>query len=778
MTQLSDPPPATALEPRFREVGRSPRRNDAREKIVGETRYAGDFELPGMLHARLVRSSVPSATLVRRDVTGALEIPGVVAVYLGEDVPHNDISLDVPGQQLAVEGLRALSQILATTRVRYHGEPIALIVATDPDVLTEAEPLVEIDYDEFPCVLDPEHSLDRDSPLVHESGNLNSTWSIDSGDVDGAFKVADVIVEGEYHCQTVDPGYLEPEAGVAWLDDDGVITIRSSTQVVEHYRDVAKILGLPHGKVRVLAPYLGGGFGGKEDMTVEPFVALAAYRTGRPVRMEWSRQESLMARAKRHPMRFRYRTAARSDGTILAHDVDVLSDAGAYPNLSAYVLLYMAVNVTGPYRCPNARVRSRAVYTNNTPNSAMRGFGSMQAVLAYEAQMDRLAAAVGMDRAEIRRLNSLEKGDTIPVGQRVPTAVWLRQCIDAVLEAAGPRPVTRDDRHVVGRGLGCNIHPYGRVVWLNDSSSAWIGFEMDGSLVIRCGVTDVGGGQVTSLAQIAAEVLGVGMDRITVHFGDSSRTPLAGTTTATRQLMMSGNATLEAARQLRRQILAAVSEARQVPESDLDMVPGGVSMPGELISIPDALAMCIRAKQPISAMATHHAPRGTGFEGSQVKADRIYPDATFGAHIADVEVDLDTGQVRVLSYIACHDVGRAIDPLRVKGQMAGAVAMGIGYALSERIVFEDGFNRTAGLFQYAMPNSLDVPDVRCIVLESGEGLGPFGARGIGEPPIGPCAATISSAVEDAIGVRPTRIPVLAEDVVSYLASKAERDRSR
>lgn len=746
MTQVSVPRPTTEITARFREIGRSLRRNDAREKIAGETRYAGDFELPGMLHARLIRSAVPSANIVRRDVRRALEVPGVVAVYLGEDVPNNEISLDVPGQQVAVEGLRARSQILATNRVRYHGEPIALIVATDPDALTEAEAGVEIDYDELPCVLDPERSLDPDSPLVHEAGNLNSTWSIDDGDVDGAFKVADIIVEGEYHCQSVDPGYLEPEAGVAWLDDDGVITIRSSTQVVEHYRDVATILGLPHAKVRVLAPYLGGGFGGKEDMTVEPFVALAAYRTGRPVRMEWSRSESLIARAKRHPMRFRYRTAAQSNGTILAHDIDVLSDAGAYPNLSAYVLLYMAVNATGPYRCPNTRLRSRAVYTNNTPNSAMRGFGSMQAVLAYEAQMDRLAAAIGMDRAEIRRLNSLEKGDTIPVGQRVPTVVWLRECIDAVLAAAGPRPVPRDDRHVVGRGLGCNIGPYGRVVWLNDSSSAWIGFEMDGSLVIRCGVTDVGGGQTTSLAQIAAEVLGVDVDRITVHFGDSSRTPLAGTTTATRQLMMSGNATLEAARQLRHQILAGVSEVRGVHESDLDMIPGGVSMPGDVVPIPEALAMCIRTKQPIFALATHHAPRGKGFEGSQVKADRIYPDATFGAHLADVDVDLDTGQVRVLSYIAAHDVGRAIDPGRVKGQMAGAIAMGIGYGLSERIVFEEGFNRTAGLFQYAMPNAIDVPDIRCIVLESGEGLGPFGARGIGEPPIGPCAATLSSAV--------------------------------
>jgi len=609
----------------------------------------------------------------------------------------------------------------------------------------EAEALVEIEYEELPCISDPDLALAPGAPLVHESGNLAAFWSIDAGDIEAAFKVADVIVEGEYHCQAVDHAYLELESGVAWLDDEGVITIRCSTQVVEHYRDVARILGLPHGRVRVLAPYLGGGFGGKEDMTVEPYLALAVFRTGRPVKMTWSRQESLLARPKRHPMRFRYRTAALSDGTILGHDVDVLVDAGAYPLLSAYVLLYMSVNVTGPYRSPNARVRSQAVYTNNTPNSAMRGFGSMQAVLGYESQMDRLASALGIDRAQLRRQNSLTKGDVIPVGQRMQTSVWLPQCIDAVLEAAGPRPQPRDDRRVVGRGLACNIGPYGRVVWLNDSASAWVGFELDGSLVVRCGVTDVGGGQVASLAQIAAEVLGVELDRVTVHFGDSARTPLAGTTTATRQLMMSGNATLEASLRLRSQVLAAVAETCAFPESALEIGPGGVTTPNGVVPITEALAMCIRAKYPIDAMGTHYGPRGEGFEGHQVRTNRIYPDATFGAHIADVE-----------------------------GQIAGAVAQGIGYALSERIVFEDSFNRTGGFFQYTIPNSVDLPDIRCVILESGDGLGPFGARGIGEPPIGPCASAIASAVEDAIGVRPTRLPILAEDVIGYLAARGPK----
>jgi len=764
MTEVLSPtiPPA-----RFRVVNQPIKRADAREKIAGLTSYAADHELPGMLHAQLIRSLMPSARIIHRDVSRALEVPGVVAVLLGEDVPNNELSSGVPGQQVEIQAFRATSFVLATERVRYHGEPIAMIIASDEDALAEAEARVEIELQELPGVFDPEHALQPDAALVHESGNLLGSWSIDHGDIEAALGDADVVVEGEYATQFVDHAYLEPEAGVAWLDDEGVINIRSSTQVVEHFRDVAKILGLPHAKVRVIAPYLGGGFGGKEDMTVEPYLGLAVHRTGRPVKMVWSRLESLQARFKRHPMRLRYKTAATSDGTILGHDIEILADAGAYPLLSAYVLLYASINATGPYLCRNVRVRARAAYTNNTPCSAMRGFGGMQVVFGYESQMDKVARALSMDPAALRKRNSLAKGDRIPVGQPMLTTVWLSQCIDAAQAAAGPKPAPRDSRHVVGRGLACNIQPYGRAVWLNDSASAWVGFELDGSVVIRCGVTDVGGGQVSALAQIAAEILGVELEQVTVHFGDSARTPLAGTTTATRQLYMSGNATLQAATQLRDQILTGVAEGTGAPRDQLRMEPAGVAMPLGVLPLTEALAMCVRLGQSVQALSTFFGPRGREI-GQQLATDRIYPDATFGAHVADVEVDLDTGEVRVLNYAACHDVGRAINPQSVEGQIIGAVAQGIGYALYERVVFQDGFNLTSGFFQYVIPSSQDLPEIKCVVLESGEGLGPFGARGIGEPPIGPCAATIASAVEDAIGVRLTRLPILPEHVVSCL----------
>lgn len=751
----------------LRVVGRPLPRHDARDKVAGATRYAADLALPGMLHARLVRSQVPSACLRRRDVSKALQVPGVVAVFLGEDVPMNTVWVDVPGQGREVRALKASMQVLATDRVRYHGEPIALIVAEDEDVLATAEEAVEIDYEPLPGVFDPDEALRPGAPAVHDGGNLLAEWMVDRGDLEGAFARADVVVEGEYRTQLVDHAYLEPEAGVAWLDDEGVINIRASTQVVEHYRDVARILGIPEARVRVIAPFLGGGFGGKEDMTVEPYLALAVHRLRRPVRMVWSRQESLLARAKRHPMRMRYRTAAARDGTLLAHDIDITADAGAYAFLSALVLLYAAVTAGGPYRVPAVRVRARAAYTNNPPTSAMRGFGAMQVVFGYESQVDEVARRLGLDPADVRRRNAVAKGDRLPVGQELLTEVLLPETVDAVTQAAGPRPVPSGPRARVGRGIASNLQPYGRLVWLNDAASAWVGFELDGSVVVRCGVPDVGGGQAFSLAQIAAEVLGVAVERVTVHIGDSARTPLAGTTTATRQLYMSGNAVHLAACELRDRILGVVAAEAGLPPEALSMEDGAVVGAGLAIRIPEALAACRRAGIPVHAFATFFGPRGREVE-RRLDADRVFPDFTFGTHLADVEVDLDTGRVRVLRYLAAHDVGRAINPTSVEGQICGAVAMGIGQALLEEVVVREGVNLTGGLFQYLVPGASDVPDIEAIVLESGEGLGPFGARGIGEPPIGPCAAAIANAIADAIGVRPTVLPMTPERILACI----------
>jgi len=746
-------------------------RHDQVGKIAGTTRYAGDFAFPGMLHARLVRSQVPSARLTRRDVTAATRVPGVVAVLLGEDVPNNEIRVDVPGQAVAVGSLKAVMHVLATDRVRFHGEPIALVVAETEEALAAASELVEIDYEEVPVVSDPLAALEDGSPDVHQGGNLLAEWRIDRGDVDAAFAAADVAVEETYRTQFVDHAYLEPEAGVGWLDEDGVLILRVATQVIEHYRDVARILGVPDAKVRVIAPYVGGGFGGKEDMTVEPYLALAVHHTRRPVRMQWTRNESLLARAKRHRNVMRYRTAAAADGTLLAQDIEIVSDAGAYAYLSALVLLYSTVHACGPYRVPNVRIWSRTAYTNNPPTSAFRGFGGMQMVLGYESQIDEVARKLELDAGEVRKRNALVRGDRLPVGQEIITEVQLAQTIDAVRERAGDRPAPSGPRKRVGRAIASNMQSYGRLVWLNDSAAAWIGFQGDGSLTVRCGVPDIGGGQASSLGQIASEVLAVDIDRITVHFGDSALTPLAGTTTATRQLLMSGNATYEAAVRLRDQVLAAIADETGQPVRGLRMESGAIVGPDTRVPLAHALQVCRRRNVPIEALGSFFGPKGREVT-RDLEGDRIFPDFTFGTHLADVEVDLDTGQVEILRYIAAHDVGRAINPMSVEGQIAGAVVQGLGQALLEEVVVIDGVNMTPGLFQYLIPTASDVPDIESIILESGEGLGPFGARGIGEPPIGPPIAVIPAAIADAVGARPTQLPVTPERVLDAVARGA------
>ena len=759
---------AVALGTPLRLVGRPLPRHDARDKVAAATAYAADWAMPGMLHAAVLRSPYPSARIVKLETAGAERMPGVAVVLTAKDVPRNTLSTDVPGQTTAVGPLRATLYVLAQDRVRHQGEPVALVAAETLEQARAAAEAIDVEYEPLPGVFGPEAALAPDAPRVHETGNVLAEWRIARGDLAAAFARAAVVVEGEYATQCVDAASLEPEAGVAWVDSDGVITIRVSTQVIEHFRDVAEALQIPQNRVRVIGTYLGGGFGGKEDVTVEVYLGLLALKTGRPVKMVWTRAESLLARAKRHPYRMRYRTGALATGEVVAQQIELLADAGAYAYLSALVLLYSTVTAAGPYRVPAVRVEARVAYTNNPPTSAMRGFGAMQTVFAYESQIDRIARALGLDPVEVRRVNALRRGDSLPVGQVLETHVALPELAARAWAALGPPTPPRSPHVRVGRGLACNFQPYGRIVWLHDWSSAWVGFEMDGSLVVRCGVPDVGGGQASSLGQIAAEVLGVDFDRVSLHIADSALTPLAGTTTASRQLYMSGNAVLKAARELRAQILSVAASLLGADPTALDLADGDVvTRDGRTLPLPTVLSQCARVGVPRSHLAVYHAPAGEPVDLA-TGSGKVFPDYTFGAHAAEVEVDTETGAVRVLKYAAAHDVGRAINPQSVEGQIQGGAVQGLGYGLMEEVVVEEGVNLTTSFASYLVPSAADVPDVDPIVVESGEGLGPFGARGIGEPPIGPPAAAVANAIADATGARVTRLPLTAERVAAAL----------
>jgi len=764
--------PGEAFRPSpYRIIGTPLPRFDVADKVQGTTLYAADWRLPGMLVGRIFRAVYPSARIRRITVEEARTLPGVAAVLTAHDVPTNVIHEDPTGLGLT----SFATPVLTAERVRYQGEPIALVAAESETQAQAALEAIKVEYEPLAGVFDADSALEPGAPRVHEDrNNLLIHWKLRQGDVKDGFGRADVIVERTYRTQRVDHAYLEPEAGVAWVDGDGVVNIRAATQVIEHFREIAQILHLPHNKVRVIAPFVGGGFGGKEDMTVEPYVALLAWKTKRPVRMVWSRQESLLARPKRHPFTMRYKTAATQDGRLVAQEIAILADAGPYPLLSPRVLFAALVAGSGPYRVPHVKIDARAVFTNNVPTSAMRGFGAMQVTFAYESQMDLLAERLGLSALEIRSRNFLRKGDRLPTGEALETSVALPSITSRAVEALGERSRPSGPSARVGRGFACNIQPYGRTVWFRDRAQAWIGFEVDGSLVIRSGVTDLGGGQAASLVQIAAEILGVRPDRITVHIGDSSLTPLAGGTFATRQLYMSGNAVLRTARELRAIMIPVAAALLEAAEADVQFADNHASVigsPERRLALARIVAECARRSVPTAHLAgfqsAHAAP--VDLETGQGKT---FPDYTFGCHAVEVEVDTETGGVTLLKHVACHDVGRALNPQSVEGQIQGGAVMGAGQALMEHVALDAGVNLTTLFASYLIPTAMDVPDVRAVVLESGEGKGPFNARGIGEPPTGPPLPAVASAIRDAVGVRLEELPLTPERL--YEALEAAR----
>jgi CO/xanthine dehydrogenase Mo-binding subunit len=759
--------------PELRQVGKPLRRVDALGKAVGATVYSGDYSMPHMLHAKVFRSSQPSAQIKRLDTGKAQALPGVTCVLTAADLPDARLSTDMPGQTGQKQRKGSDAPVLAAERVRFKGEPIALVVAETLEIAERALELIEVEYEPLPGVFDPQEALRPGAPIVYEPDNVVATWKIRKGDVEGGFAMADVIVENTFRVPFIDHAYIEPESGVAWMDDKGVINIRVCTQVVEHFRSIARAVGVPHNKVHIQGTMLGGGFGGKEDITVEIFLALLAKETRRPVRLEYTREESILAHSKRHPFVVAHRTGVKRNGRITAAEIRMTADAGAYPYLSPYVLLYATIAACGPYRVDNLRVDSVAVATNNPFTSAFRGFGFPQACVAHEQQMDEIAKTLGLDPLEVRRVNYLRTGDRNSTGQEIKSAVWLEEAATRVLEALGDKTPAYGPIKV-GQSFASYMQSYGRITWFHDTSRAWIGLEMDGSVVIRCGVPDLGAGQINSLCQIAAEVLGVPLESVMIYSTDSALTPLAGTTTATRQLYMSGNAVFQAASAVRQVLLDRASKHFEEPPENLDIAKGAVfvkesasQQTSDLLSLAELAAMCAAEGLPLFNLAQFNAPFTATLNPENLQGD-VFPDFTFGAHAVEVAVDTETGEVTLLKSVACHDVGRAINPAAVVGQIQGGAAQGLGYALMEDVQVKEGVIQTPSLSEYLIPTSLDLPVTQAIVLESGSGVGPFGAKGIGEPALTPAAPAVANAVADAIGVRIHELPLTPERVLAAL----------
>lgn len=753
----------------LRQVGRPLPRIDAPGKVTGRTPYAGDYAMPGMLHAKVVRARLASAKVKRVDASRARALDGVACVVTGADLAGSTAATDIPGQT-GFQRLATDQPVLAHETVRYYGEPLALVAAETRDIAERAAELVEVELESAPGVYTPQDALLPDAPKLHGEDNVVAERFLSKGDVEAGFAAADVVVENTFQTPFQEHAFLEPEVGLAWVDENDVVNLRVSTQVIEHFRPIADALGLPHNRVRVRGALVGGGFGGKEDVTVEIYLAALALRTRRPVRIEYSREDSFVGHGKRHPFTLTYRTGAACDGRITALGVEMLADSGAYVFLSPYVLLYALVAAPGPYRIDNVRVHARSVATNNMYTSAFRGFGALQACAACEQQMDEVARALKMDRLELRRRNFLRTGDPISTGFVPPSAIWLEQCADRAWETLGPPPPPAEGPRRIGRGLACYQQSYGRLSFFHDTSEAWVGVELDGTVVVRSGVTDIGAGQVSALAQIAAEVLGATLDRVTVHNSDSATTPLAGTTTATRALYMTGNAVKMAAETVRDRLAQRVAKELGCEPAEVDMAGNAafaIDRPDSPLPLSEAARLCAAEGIHRSELAMFRAPFAEPLD-PETGQGQAHPDYAFGAHAAEVAVDIETGEVEVLRHVAAHDVGQCINLAAVQGQIHGGTQNGQGYALSEEMLYSEGRLDTPSFSEYLMPTSMDMPPVECVILESRSGLGPFGAKGIGEPAMTAVAPAIANAIADAIGERVRELPITPERVVRAL----------
>ena len=774
MTHLEQQePPVPNVQ--YRQLGKPLPRTDVLGKVTGKTLYAGDFVMPGMLHVKVVRADIASARLRRLDVSKARALDGVVCVLTAAELPDRTAVTDIPGQT-GRKRLDTDQQILVKERVRYFGEPIALIAAASRDVGERAAELIEFDLEPIPGVYDPEEALLPGAPIVQGTNNLVAVHKIKKGDVDAGFAAADFIVESTFKTPFQEHAFLEPEVGLAWIDENEVVNIRVSTQVIEHFRSIADTIGVAHNKVRILGALVGGGFGGKEDLTVEIYLALLAKHTGRPVRLEYSREDSFVGHGKRHPFKLTYRTGVTRTGKITALDVRVIADSGAYVYLSPYVLLYCAVAAPGPYRVDNLNVQAQAVATNNMYTSAFRGFGALQACLAYEQQMDEVAKRIGLDRLELRRRNFLKTGDPISTGFVPPSAIWTDKCVEQAWAALGEPTPTKGPLKI-GRGVAAYQQSYGRLTFLHDTSEAWVGVEIDGTVVIRSGVTDIGGGQISALGQIVTEVLGVTLDNVVIYNSDSALTPLAGTTTATRGLYMTGNAAKEAAEAVRRRLVERAAKLFGVDPDQVDLAFNRVFLidnPDRSMSFVDLVKLCASEGIHRSELAIFRAPF-SDFLDPETGQGQAHPDYAYGAHAIEVSVDIETGEVRVLKSIGAHDVGQCVNRAAVEGQIEGGAQNGQGYALSEEMLYKEGRLVTPSLSEYLMPTAMDMPKVECIILESRSGVGPFGAKGIGEPAMTPVAPAIANAVADAIGVRVFELPITPERIVKALNEARERE---
>ncbi len=736
-------------------IGISVPKFDARGKVTGETLFPGDVNRPDQAYMKILFAGRPHAIMRRVDTTAAELLPGVLAVLTAKDVPVNEYGLILPDQPVLCGPDSSKPHC---DRVRFVGDQVALVVAESEAIAAEAIKLIEVDYEDLPVVTDVLQAMQSKDVLLHpeREDNVFCHYRIRRGEVKAGFKAADVIVEAEYHTPVQEHAYLQPEAGLGYIDEEGRVTVEVASQWThEDQEQIAHALDLPVDRVRVIYPAIGGAFGGREDMSVQIVLALAAqhlHRRGvdRPVKIIWSREESIIGHHKRHAFILRAKWGASREGKILAAEMEVIQDGGAYAYTSTKVLGNATLMCTGPYDIPNVKVDAYSVYTNHIPGGAFRGFGGPQGAFAAECQMNKLAEALGMDPVELRERNLLREGSSLSVGTPLPKGVSIDQVVAQCAERGGwtqtkkgwKRGVDEVKENVrqahIRRGVGfaCGYKNVGFSFGAPEQCTAIV--ELHGAteieeLVLRHAGADVGQGSHTAMAQMAADAAGLPLEKVRLVVSDTATSGDSGSASASRLTFMSGNS-----------IRGAVAAALEKWGAE---------------------------ERPAVAEYQYRPPATTPYDPETGECN---PNFAYGyvAEIARVEVDIETGQVRLVEVICANDVGRAVNPQGVRGQIEGAVVQASGYALMEDFQQVGGYVQTGQLSTYLIPTARDIPErIDSIIIETPDPIGPWGARGMGEMPYIPLAPAIAAAVKDATGVWIDEFPLTPERVLGYLSDE-------
>ena len=725
-------------------ISKSVKRIDARGKVTGETLYPGDINIDGQLWMRIKFSERAHARVIDVDAGRAEALPGVIRVFTSRDMPVNEYGLVMKDQPVLCGpgGDKA-----GTDVVRCYMDMVATVVAETDAIAKRALDLIDVEYEDLPAVFDPEEAMAESAPQLHAEhpGNLVTQERIRKGDMAAGWAAADVVVEGEYETTWQEHAYLQPEAGLSYIDEQDRITVVVAGQWThEDQEQIYHALDLPPEQVRVIYPAIGGAFGGREDMSVQIILALATWKLRQPVKIQWNREESILYHHKRHPIKVRAKWGARSDGLLTAISAEVIGDAGAYNYTSNKVMGNAQLTASGPYETANIHIDTYTVYTNNIPSGAFRGFGAPQALFAAEGQMNRLAAALGMDPLEIRLKNSIGEGSIGSVNTPFPAGVtmpqvfeacgresWWRQTESGWALQSPPQPTDGSKRR--GRGLAGGFKNVGFSFGFPEH--CWAGIELHGKadiekVILYHAGADVGQGAHTALSQMAADAAGVPFHQVQIVASDTATSASSGSASASRLSFMSGNA-----------IRGAAEIARQKWDEE---------------------------ERPAKGEYMYHPPATTPFDPETGRAE---PNFSYGyvAEAVEVEVDIETGQVQLLEVVCANDVGKVINPQQLEGQIEGAIVQAQGYALMEHLVSRDGKILNPFLSTYLIPTALDVPPrVKSVVLEYPDPIGPWGARGMAEMPFLPLAPAIAAAIYDATGVWVDSQPFTGQKVVAAL----------